>query len=151
MRQPIQVQVFPVKVVSGQRIYLMLHRIARIGSFWQGVTGGVEGGEAILDAAKRELLEETGFVPIEIHKIDYTYSYPVEDRWRYLYAAGVETIHEHVFVAQVDGQAMPSIDPEEHDQWEWCDLNRALGLLTWPGNIEALKRCDDFLSEREAR
>jgi hypothetical protein len=98
MRQPIQVQVYAVKVTDGVRHYLMLRRNASIGGFWQGVTGGVE------------------------------------------------EIHEYVFVAQVDNQQDPAIDPREHDQWQWCEFDRALGLLTWPGNIEGLLRCDRFLS-----
>ena len=64
-----------------------------------------------------------------------------------MYAAGVEEIVEYVFVAFVGGQQEPTIS-FEHDKWQWCNLNQALELLTWPENIEALKRCDCFVKAR---
>jgi dihydroneopterin triphosphate diphosphatase len=145
MRQPIQVLVYPVKATTLGWDYLLLHRIASRGDFWQGVTGGVEEGEAPLDAAMRELFEEAGLIPSALTQIDYTYSFPVVDGWRHLYAEGVKEIVEYVFVAQVDGRQAPRIDSREHDKWEWFDLHQALDLLTWPENREALKRCDAVL------
>jgi dATP pyrophosphohydrolase len=145
MRQPVQVLVYPVTATEGGLVYLLLHRIASRGDFWQGVTGGVEEGEELLEAAKREMVEETGLIPSAMAKVDYAYSFQVADGWRHLYAEGVTEITEYVFIAHVDGRQRPRIDSREHDKWQWCDLNRALELLTWPGNIEALKRCHDFM------
>jgi 8-oxo-dGTP pyrophosphatase MutT (NUDIX family) len=145
MRQPIQVLVYPVRVVDNRWEYLLLHRLVNRGDFWQGVTGGVEEGEEITVAAWRELTEETGLVPLQIQKIDYSYSFPVAEGWRHLYAEGTAEIVEYVFIAYVDGQQKPAIDHREHDQWEWHSVDQALQRLRWPGKIEALKRCDDFL------
>ncbi len=145
MRQPIQVLVYPVKAVDNGWEYLLLHRLASRGDFWQGVTGGVEQGEEFADAARREMIEETGLVPSTIQKVDYTFSYPVAEKWRHLYAQGVEEITEYVFLAQVGGQQAPLLDAREHDQWKWCGFEAALNSLIWPGNIEALKHCDIFL------
>jgi len=148
MRQPIQVLIYPARAVNGDWEYLLLRRTGGRGGFWQGVTGGVEEGEDILEAARREFTEETGLVPVTMHRLDYSYAFPVEDRWRHLYAEGVQEITEHVFVVQVNGRQAPIIDPGEHDQWGWYRLNRALELLTWPENIEALQRCANYLKER---
>ena len=148
MRQPIQVLVYPVKPVDSHWEYLLLHRLVNRGDFWQGVTGGVEEGEEIHEAAGRELTEETGLVATELQKIDYTYSFPVADNWRHLYAEGVTEIVEYVFVAYVDGQQKPTIDNREHDKWQWYGFDQALHLLIWPGNIEALKQCNHSLERR---
>src|SRR5215207_9465637 len=126
VRQPIQVLVYPVKAAGNGWEYLLLHRLASRGDFWQGVTGGVEAGEEIADAAKREIIEETGLVPSIIQKVDYTFSYPVAEKWRHLYADGVEEITEYVFLAQVGGQQAPILDAREHDQWKWCSFEDAL-------------------------
>ena len=41
---------------------LLLHRSPEQGSYWHVVAGGVETGEAVEEAAERELREETGLV-----------------------------------------------------------------------------------------
>ena len=148
MRQSIQVLIYPARAVNGDWEYLLLRRTVSRGGFWQGVTGGVEEGEDIPEAARRELIEETGLVPVTMHRLEYSYVFSVEDQWRHLYAEGVQEITEHVLVGQVNGRQAPLIDPGEHDQWTWCGLDRATELLTWPENIEALQRCANYLKGR---
>jgi dATP pyrophosphohydrolase len=151
MRQPFQVSVYPVRVVDKACEYLLLRRVPKpklgLDRFWQGITGGIEEGEGIVEAAMRELDEETKLVPAALEQVDYSYSFPVDDRWRHMYAAGVEEILEYVFVAFIDGYREPSIS-QEHDKWRWCKLKRALGMLKYPGNVEALKRCDRLVKIR---
>ena len=60
MKIPIQALIFPVRSTEKGWEYLMLKRVLERGGFWQGVTGGLELNETIPEAAKRELLEETG-------------------------------------------------------------------------------------------
>ena len=151
MRQPFQASVYAVRIAGGEYEYLLLRRVPRpdlgLGSFWQAVTGGVEDGEEFIEAAKRELTEETGLVPTALEHIDYSYSFPMEDEWRHLYAAGIEEIVEYVFVAFIDGRQEPNIS-WEHDEWCWCSLEQALGLLTYAEDIESLIRCDSFVKAR---
>jgi dATP pyrophosphohydrolase len=151
MRQPVQVAVYPVRTADDDCEYLLLRRVPKpelgLDGFWQGVTGGVEAGEGIIEAAVRELAEETKLVPSVLEQVDYSYSFPVDGRWRHLYAAGVDEIVEYVFVAFIDRQQEPSISAE-HDKWRWCGLDEALGLLKYPGNIESLKCCDRLVKTR---
>ena len=146
MRQPNQVLVYPARhTVEGNWEYLLLKRIPSRGGFWQGVTGGVERNEDPVEAAARELIEETRLVPSDFQTIDYSYSFPVEDRFRYLYPSGTEDITEHVFMARITDEQEPELS-EEHDQYRWCKFDEALSLLRWPENIEALKRCNRLLT-----
>ena len=146
MRQPIQVLVYPVRhTVEGNWEYLLLRRMPGREGFWQGVTGGVEENEDLLEAAARELIEETGLVRSDLQAIDYSYSFPVDDRFRYLYPSGTDSITEHVFLARITNEQRPELS-EEHDQYRWCKFDEALSLLRWPENMEALKRCNRLLT-----
>ena len=147
MRQPIQVLIYPARTDGRSWEYLLLRRVPSRGAFWQGVTGAVEEGEELVDAATRELAEETGLVPCALRRIDFSYVLRMQDEWRDTYAAGVEEIVEYVFVAIIDREQEPKLS-WEHDKGQWCSFDRALALLIYPGNIEALKCCDRFLKAR---
>lgn len=144
MRIPIQVLVYPVRQ-NPKWEYLLLKRIPRREGFWQGVTGALKEGETVDEAARRELFEETRLVPLKLEKIDFIYSFPVADTWRHLYTAGVKEITEYVYVALIDAEKEPVLDPGEHDQYTWCTFCKALHLLSWPNNKKALHHVAAFL------
>jgi 8-oxo-dGTP pyrophosphatase MutT (NUDIX family) len=149
MRQPIHVLIHPVRQVDGGWEYLLLRRAPDRGGFWQGVTGGVEGQEALAEAARRELAEETGLVPSTLDSTGYSYSFGMRDEWRPMYAPGVEEIIEDVFVALVDASQEPALS-WEHDRWEWCTFECTLWRLRYAENIGALKHCEQYLNGRKA-
>ena len=146
-RRPVQVLVYPVRSTDDGWRWLLLHRIPERGGFWQGVTGAAEWGEGLPDAARREMFEETGFRPIELLRIDCSYSLPMEDEWRRDYLPGTLKIEENTFLAVVDGKE-PVISSEEHDGWRWCVYEEALSLLAWTQNVEALRCCWRVLENR---
>lgn len=154
MRLPIQVAVYPVRYSHGKLEYLLLHRVPlprkNLDAFWQGVTGGVELGEDILFTAQRELQEETGFHQIELNVIDYTYSYPIYEEWKKSFDKTMveENITEHVFTVIIENGQDPILS-KEHDDWKWCKLEEAVDLLHFQGNIDSIRKCDEFLKQRE--
>ena len=54
------VQVVVFRSAPAALEFLVLKRRAERGGFWQTVSGGIEDGEAPVDAAAREVREETG-------------------------------------------------------------------------------------------
>jgi lipoyl(octanoyl) transferase len=126
--------------------YLLLRRTAARGGFWQGVTGGVEEHESLAQAARREVVEETGYQQFtSFLPLNFRYRFPLDrERWGHLYAPEVETIIEECFGAEVGlDQGEPVLDPSEHDQHLWLGAQQALALLTWPENREAFRRFAD--------
>jgi dihydroneopterin triphosphate diphosphatase len=58
VRQPLQVIVFPFRVTAAGPEYAVFRRADD--GCWQGVAGGVEDGEDLVTAARRETAEEAG-------------------------------------------------------------------------------------------
>jgi lipoyl(octanoyl) transferase len=141
----VQVLVHPVRRTEEGWRYLLLHRIPRRGGFWQGVSGGVEWGEALAAAARRELFEEAGFSPQQLQQVDCSYTFPMQEEWREIYPPGTSEVAEHVFLAVVES-AEPTLSPGEHDAWRWCTFEEALALLAWPENVVALQCCQKVVA-----
>lgn len=150
MRQPVQVLVYPMKLLGWEWEYLLLKRISERGGFWQGVTGGVEAGESLENAARRELVEETRMYPLVLESTDHSYRFPIEKSDAHSYP-GASELEEHVFYAQVDGDEVPILDPSEHDESKWCSYEDAIELLRWPENKDALTAVEEHLRRHRAK
>ncbi len=129
-----------VKVVAydDDRV-LLLHRRPEHGDFWQPVTGSIEPDEEPLDAAKRELLEETGHRG-DVVPLDLTQSFLIET------VQPMVMVSETAFAAAVDSTLPIRLDAEEHDAWGWFTFAEAYEKIRWTDDREALERV-----QREAR
>jgi len=109
---------------------LLLERAAHPG-FWQSVTGSREDDEALIDTARREVLEETGIDAPRSAFADWSLSnrFEIFSEWRHRYAPGVTHNIEHVFSLCIPGPSEITTTPAEHRSWQW---------LAWR---EAAERC----------
>jgi dATP pyrophosphohydrolase len=97
---------------------------------WQIVTGRVRDGETSVEAAQRELQEETGLKPLHFWIVPFTSSF---------YDPRLDTVSiMPVFAAQVAEDALPVLS-HEHDLCAWSDFQQADAELVWPGQREGLK------------
>lgn len=138
-----------VMVHDGERV-LLLHRRPERGNFWQPITGTIEEHEPILDAAQRELLEETG-TPGEPQPLGLTQSFMIESQW--LESKGFASpiiASETVYEARRDSKLPVRIDAEEHDQWGWFTFAEAYERIRWTDDREALEHLAARLAPQAA-
>lgn len=105
---------------------LLLERAAHPG-YWQSVTGSIEAGESLLQAAVREVGEETGIVCTAPDLRDWRLSnrFEIFPQWRARYADGVTHNTEHVFSLRVPSGTTVATAPDEHHGWRWLPWRAA--------------------------
>lgn len=105
--------------------------------FWQSVTGSLEQNESAIDAAQRELLEETGLLqPVVDHRSSRVF--PIKSAWRRRYAPGVKENLEHEFSVQLPEQCAIRLNPSEHTEYCWLPITEAMGKVSSHSNRAAL-------------
>ena len=124
---------------------LIMERADKVG-FWQSVTGSVEGDETPLQAAMREVFEETGLDASQYNLQDWQASnvYEIYPHWRHRYAPGVLENTEHLFGLELPSALPIKLAPDEHVRYEWVDWrNAATRVFSWT-NVDALKRLGEM-------
>lgn len=112
---------------------LLLERAAHPG-FWQSVTGSLEASEAPIDAAVREVAEETGIAcqPADLSDWRLSNRFEIFPQWRARYADGVTHNTEHVFSLCVPEQKPVTLAPGEHLGWRWLPWrDAAAACFSW--------------------
>ena len=134
--------------VEGPR-YLLL----RAYKHWDFPKGMVEVDEAPLDAARREVAEETGIaigtesVPLSaLRDCELVNVYEIYPRWRARYAPGVTHNTEHVFALEVPAGTRVTLAPREHVALQWLPWRAAADACFSPSNAEAILHLPRWLS-----
>ena len=124
---------------------LIMERADKAG-FWQSVTGSVEGSETPLQAAIREVHEETGLDATSYNLQDWHASnvYEIYPHWRHRYAPDVTENTEHLFGLELPSPLVIKLAADEHVRYEWVDWREAeKRVFSWT-NVDALKRLGEM-------
>ena len=105
---------------------------------WQSVTGSVNDGESVDDAAKREVYEETGLNTDNIINCNKKYIFEIYEMWRYKYDDNVTHNTEHVFLLELEKKEDIVIDKEEHVSYEWTSRVKAAEKVFSHTNRQAI-------------
>jgi 8-oxo-dGTP pyrophosphatase MutT (NUDIX family) len=142
VRGPNEVAIFVAR--RGRAEVLVVHRSPEGGGYWHTIAGGVEPGETADEAARRELLEETGFavehLPPAEPAVEFLYALSEEtaDRQQ-LYEPGIVEVHVDCFIVDAPDDWEPMLD-HEHDGYRWVAAAEAADELYWPDTANALRR-----------
>ncbi len=126
--------------------FLLLYRR---GNYWNFPKGHFKSGERSIDAALRELEEETGIKKSELRIVPNFRAYE-----RFYFRVGNEGIYDTVilFLAETH-KADIKIVAREHSGFAWFLYRDALNIVgkKYGDTRKVLKQASDFLQERSAR
>ena len=140
MRRPKQVLVFLYKKVGNDYFYCIFLRKNNV---WQGISGGVEDDEALIDTVKREVLEETGNVVSNIIELSSVSSIPVVSVvGDFRFGDDIYVISEYSFGVECSGDIVLS---SEHKDYKWMSYAEAISCLEYDSNKTALWELNERL------
>jgi dihydroneopterin triphosphate diphosphatase len=122
--------------------FLLMER-RRPPGFWQSVTGSLEWGEMADDAARREVVEETGITQGFLRNLQWTQVYEILPSFGRKYAPGVTTNLEHAFALKLMERVPVTLSVTEHVQYRWASAAQAVDTASSSTNravIQQLRR-----------
>ena len=126
--------------------YLLLYRR---GNYWNFPKGHFKPGERSIDAALRELEEETGIKKADVRIVPEFRAYE-----RFFFRVGNQGIYDTVilFLAETH-QAEVTIAPREHSGFGWFLYHDALSVIgkKYGDTRKVLAQANDFLRARSRR
>lgn len=131
------------KTNDGVKFLLLYKR----GDYWNFPKGHFEAGEQSMDAALRELEEETGIKKSEMRIIPNFRAYE-----RYSFRIGNQHIYDTVilFLAETH-KAEVKLIPREHNGYGWFAYDDAMSIIgkKYSDTKKVLKQARDFLRPKE--
>ncbi|AUN94247.1 dihydroneopterin triphosphate diphosphatase [Pseudazoarcus pumilus] len=145
-KRPVSVLV----VIHTPDLQVLLIERARPGGHWQSVTGSLEADETPLEAAVREVMEETGLVrdPSDFHDWRHTNRFRIRGQWRPMYAPEATHNTEHVFSVCIPEAVEVQLAPNEHVAQQWLPFEEAAALAFSWSNRDAILRLPELGAQR---
>jgi dATP pyrophosphohydrolase len=119
--------------------FLLLER-RRPPGFWQSVTGSLDWGEMADDAARRELVEETGITQGFLRNLQWTQVYDILPSFGKTFAPGITTNMEHAFALKLMERVPVTLSPGEHVQYRWATAAEALDIVSSSSNRAVIQQ-----------
>ena len=94
------------------------------------------------DAARREVIEETGITQGMLRNLQWTQTYEILASFGKTYAPGVTRNLEHAFALKLQGRVPVTLSVTEHVQYRWLTATQALQSVSSDTNriiIEQLR------------
>jgi dihydroneopterin triphosphate diphosphatase len=119
--------------------FLLLER-RRPPGFWQSVTGSLEWGETADDAARREVIEETGITQGFLRNLQWTQVFEILPSFGKTYAPGITTNLEHAFALKLLERVPVTLSVKEHAQYRWASAAEAVDTVTSRTNLAVIRQ-----------
>ncbi len=134
-KRPISVLV--VVYTDGGEVLLLQRCTPR--DFWQSVTGSLEANETLMQAARREVFEETGITAeADLQACGVERQYEILLAWRHRYASSDIINTEHWFTLRVAQPCAVRLSSAEHIAYQWLPAAEAAQRATSATNKQAI-------------
>ncbi len=150
MRQPYTVLVFPFRrLPNGAAVYAVFRRADDAN--WQSVSGGVEGTEDLVTAARRETVEETGLDRSNpMYKLSMVSGvaricFAASRSW----PAGLYIVPKHFYAMDASADPADVVLSSEHKQFGWIDYEKAYEALRYDDDKTALWELNSRILNRD--
>jgi 8-oxo-dGTP pyrophosphatase MutT (NUDIX family) len=132
------------------RSYLLMRSALTRRPVWEFPKGGIESGESELEAAQRELREETGLV-----NRDYILMEGFQEEERYFFTRGTGAdlcvIQKKVDYFLAEWHCGDVQLSREASRFLWVNAEEALRMLRFPQKRRVLTRAEDWLTQRQTQ
>ena len=109
-----------------------------IGKYWEFARGHIDPGEAEMETARREIIEETG-----LGNLKFLSNFKTQSIWQYERAGmGVDKKVTLFLAESFDYKVKIS---SEHIGYAWLSVQEALDRITYENSKKAFKEALDFL------
>ena len=136
MRAPFQILSVPYRFIKGELCFCVFRRADF--DVWQFIAGGGENNEKPIQAAQREIKEETGVTAeklTELKSVAFVPAEVVAKNLRAHWDKNIFVIPEYSFAFECN--ADPTIS-REHCEYQWLPYDMARKLLKWDSNKVAM-------------
>lgn len=148
MRAPFQILVLPYRKSGNEYEYAIFKRFNA--GYWQGIAGGGEDIETPMEAAKRELFEETGIKSNNLQKLQFFAHVPkTEFAAHKEWSGDIYVIPEYYYAVEVINENI--VLSHEHTEFRWADYNTVYDLLHWQSNKIGLWELNERLENNKKR
>ena len=134
-----------VVIYTKQSSTLLLHRADKK-NYWQSVTGSIEKKETLIEAARREVYEETGINTNEYSLQDWklNHKYEIYQHWRHRYEPNITHNTEHIFGLEIPLETPIKLSTSEHVDYKWVKIDEAKKrVFSWT-NVIALEKLNEI-------
>ncbi len=131
--------VVPIHATAGTRRFLLVHQKK---GHWGFPKGHAEAGESDIQAALRELAEETGITDCELVDDEMFI-----ERYMFINKQGKRIDKTVTFFIGRVGDPAVAVQPEEVQAYAWLDADEARQRLTFPEARELLGRVIAYLEQ----
>jgi dATP pyrophosphohydrolase len=144
VRAPFQILVLPFRKNEIGKIEFVIFKRSDE-NYWQGIAGGGEDDETPIEAAKRELFEETGITnQSKLIPLQFKAYVPVSEFEAHKYwPKDLFAIPEHYFALECENENIKL--SHEHNAYKWVDFEIAYKLLHWQSNKNGLWELNERL------